>query len=250
MNTSHIFMIASLLIAVQFSTQALAKKPVKPPPLPVTAEDVICDGCVGTTDIEDGAVTQQKLSSGVNDLLSTISELQGRLDALEAATPTPILKIYAGDIFLGYLISEYGNQSESLVFEPSSGYFAVLVKTVVDENTVITLRSRMIYFENMSCDGVGLIINSDDANTLTPFSDTPNILYMNGNNFYRTVGVYTGPRNILIHSQLEASDGTCTSVSYSFGNQNAVVEQVDYPLPYSLPITVPLDGLRMEFMKP
>jgi hypothetical protein len=63
-----------LLVFAGLSTNAFAVKPIKPPPPPVTAEDVVCDGCVNTIDIEDGAVTTNKLST----------QLQQQNDALRS----------------------------------------------------------------------------------------------------------------------------------------------------------------------
>ena len=85
MKTGRVLVIASLFIAAQFATQALAVKPVKPPPVPVTAEDVICDGCVDTTDVADGAVTTQKLSS----------ELQQQISASEPDRTDDLCRLYS-----------------------------------------------------------------------------------------------------------------------------------------------------------
>ena len=91
MKAKNIFLIASLVVMTQISTEGLAAKGGnKPPPEPVVAEDVVCDGCVDTTDIADGAVTQQELSTEVNTLLESISELEARLDALE-------VRVFVGD---------------------------------------------------------------------------------------------------------------------------------------------------------
>jgi len=74
------------LIVAGFATSTFAVKPIKPPPPPVIAEDVDCDGCVGTTDIEDGAVTSIKLAPGILPvansnlvLLDSANSLIGRI---------------------------------------------------------------------------------------------------------------------------------------------------------------------------
>ena len=63
MKLNHPSILAALLVATLIPAQVFAAKPIKPPPPPVTAEDVVCDGCVNTIDIEDGAVTTNKLST-------------------------------------------------------------------------------------------------------------------------------------------------------------------------------------------
>jgi len=187
------------------------------------------------------------LQQQINVLNAELNQQQAQIDALESAAPTPILKVYAGDIFLGYHISESNEQI--LVFEPSSGFFVRLISTNESDNTVISINRKVIYFENLDCDGAGIVINSNDV-ALTTYSDTLNILFMNGETYYKTIGVYDGPRNIFFQSRFEP-DGSCTSgFSEAMGNQNGRFEQTEIPLPYSFPITVPHDGLRLDFVNP
>jgi hypothetical protein len=94
MKFNYSSIIATLIVGTLVSAQVFAAKGGnKPPPEPVTAGDVVCDdlgGCVDTSDIVDGAVTEQKLSTKVNTLLGTITGLEARLDALEA-------RVFIGD---------------------------------------------------------------------------------------------------------------------------------------------------------
>ena len=56
----------------------------KPPPKP--AADLVCDGCVETIDINDAAVTEEKLST---ELQQQINEFEARIAALENPPPPP-----------------------------------------------------------------------------------------------------------------------------------------------------------------
>jgi len=73
------------LIIAGFAANTFA---AKPPPKP--AQDVVCDGCVGTTDIENGAINSEKLSTGlqqeINQLNELVNQLQTQILILEEQT--------------------------------------------------------------------------------------------------------------------------------------------------------------------
>ena len=75
MKTKHLLV---LLLSAGISANVFAGKPPPKPPKP--AADIICNGCVGTTDIENGAVTTEKLSAA---LQQQNSQLDARVTALE-----------------------------------------------------------------------------------------------------------------------------------------------------------------------
>ena len=92
MKTGYILVIASLLISTQFSSQTFAAwRDTKD----LTADDVNCDGCIGTADIENGAVTNEKLSTS---LQQQINRLQTQVDTLERQLESQqILHLYDDD---------------------------------------------------------------------------------------------------------------------------------------------------------
>lgn len=89
MKLNYSSILAVLLVATLLPAQVFAAKGGKPPPepVPIIAEDVVCDdaaGCVDASDIVNGAVTTNKLSPA---LQQQINNLDARLTALGDSTP-------------------------------------------------------------------------------------------------------------------------------------------------------------------
>ena len=71
-----------LIYLLMYSVLAADICSAKPPPKP--AGDLECEECVGTNDIEDGAITTQKFSTDVQD---AINQLKTRIAELESRPP-------------------------------------------------------------------------------------------------------------------------------------------------------------------
>jgi hypothetical protein len=96
-------LVLSVMILACIANNAYAKKPPTEP-TPVIADDVICDGCVDSADISDGAVTSQKLSPS---LQQQNSQLDARVTTLENQSTVPVYD------YRNY----YGSSVEELVFD-------------------------------------------------------------------------------------------------------------------------------------
>ena len=80
MKLNFSYILATILVATLLPTQVFAAKGGKPPPEPVPAVDVDCNGCVDSIDIANGAVTTDELSPA---LQQQNSQLDARVTALE-----------------------------------------------------------------------------------------------------------------------------------------------------------------------
>jgi hypothetical protein len=231
-----------LLVSSLLTVDVFAGKPAPKP-----ASDLECTGCVGTTDIEDGAVTTQKLSAEVNALLNTIGQLQTRIETLEAQHPTPVVKVYVGDTLLGYrsLSAIGGGGGGVFLYEPVTGSFLTLGVNTDGGTSTYDIAKIDIEYESFDCTGTGLVLTGGA-------SDTRNVLIGNGSDFYRTTGTYVRPPPLLINSRKPSATGICRTTTNSRLNEGlSAVEAVPYPLPYSLPFIAPAPGgLRMEYVAP
>jgi hypothetical protein len=266
MKFNHPSILAALIVVSLLPAQVFAGKPIKPPPPPVTAEDVVCDGCVDTTDIEDGAVTEQKLSSGINDLLGTISQLQAQVNNLESEVeilsekiPSAYVNIYdANNVLIGVSIPKNGDQFKHFsgdgfwVYNRVAGVFMDVVRAGVFEDAALSLRRKHIYFDAHDCEGTGYVDIHDH-------SGTPNILIGNGiasdgiapirifkttSNFYHLLPA----QFIDMASVRDDGTGVCNSATLSMQSRDAaVVVETTNPLPFSFPLARPI---RLDFVDP
>lgn len=244
MKFNHSSILTALLVVSLLPVQVISAKGKPPPPPPEPASDVVCDGCVDTTDIADGAVTTVELSTEVNDLLDTISQLQARLDTIETQQPTPVAKLYAGNVLLGYRTHGRAGDAAFLLYEPTSGYFLSIENAQNSPaGSTYRLEATQIEYETFDCTGQGLV--SAGA------SDTNNVLIMdNDGNYYRTIGAHT-TRPLTINSVNDNAAGPCNVRTFVIdSNGKSKVEPVAYPLPYALPITIPVHSLRIEYVAP
>jgi len=185
MRTSHILVIALLLI----TAQAFAKKPVKPP---------------------------------------------------------SVTKVYADNIFLGDAVAGSGDYNNTVdLFLYNSGYFFWLNRQKAEGIMTLSLDQRDFEYQSFDCTGqayapLGLI------------SDTQNVLIGNGDLMYKSLGAYSGDRPVVLNSVRVAETGICfqatgsAQVNYS----GALVEAIDNPLPYELPMEVTAVALRLEYSAP
>jgi hypothetical protein len=106
---SIMFALAVMYVALA-TNSAWAAKGGKPPsePVPVIAEDVVCDGCVDTGDIADGAVTYQELSPVVVD---DINLLDSRIATQDSRTE--IVAVDSNGNVIGRVMSVFGSGSGS-----------------------------------------------------------------------------------------------------------------------------------------
>jgi hypothetical protein len=145
---SIMFALAVMYVALA-TNSAWAAKGGKPPsePVPVIAEDVVCDGCVDTGDIADGAVTYQELSPVVVD---DINLLDSRIATQESRTE--IVAVDSNGNVIGRVVSVFGSGS-------GSGFKGQDVLTLLTNTEYdVTIRRKD-----------GNIVNSgDSANTTYP----------------------------------------------------------------------------------
>jgi hypothetical protein len=251
--------LVTLLAVILLPSQGFAKRPPKPPPEPVTAADVVCNGCVDTIDIADGAVTTVELSDGVNDLLDAISQLQAQINQLQSL-PHDRIEVYDGDNnLLGISITLPATQltpdnnlipAVSAIYNQAANVFVPLEnRTILNSVPVFIFLPHLvnIYFESFDCTGQGYI------GTLAAISLTKDVLVTNGEvvpKFYKTLDhSLLEQRNYISNSRLGGTSGNCSEgggneATGSHTRMSPVVE-VQNPLPYSLPIIGPL---RLEYV--
>ena len=164
---SVMFALAVLYITL-LSQPGMAAKPVKPPPEPVIAEDVDCNGCVDTVDIADGAVGTSELSADIQSQLATygakIIALQEEVDVLKQSVPTPHAVDGDGNVIgkvVGLTMRE-SHVNTSSDYVQANGF---RVKVLTDEGyttmlnasdgTVMTNIPPSVYYAQQACMGAG-----------------------------------------------------------------------------------------------
>lgn len=121
----------------------------------------------------------------MTSLQQQINQLNARVNDLEAQQPTPVAKLYAGDVLLGYRSLTKGVEGENIfLYEPISGYFLTLTVTTDGGTSTYFLSTSDIAYETFDCTGTGLVPTVDGE------SDTRNVLIGNGSDFYKTTGTY------------------------------------------------------------
>lgn len=214
MKTNHPYILVTLLVVALLPAQGFAKKPPKPPK-PITAGDVVCDGCVGTADIENGAITTEKLSSDIQNELANSSS-------------APILYDADGIVigrFLSYIYEhrEAGSMPELMIsgvsFVTRQGYTTHLKSVGNYPNTAGELVSKKLLFTNYTCSGQPTHVVASDYLLFGSTIDftTGNFSVNRGgafiNDYTGTPTIYYIPKDaekvfVQEASQL-LSDGTC-----------------------------------------
>jgi len=132
------------LITAVFVTNAFA---AKPPPKP--AGDVDCAGCVGTTDIEDEAVTAEKLSTGVQDeinqLKDRVGELESKINTLEEQ-PKPELAYDGNGTLIGTFLST-NDFFNSFQIRNKSGYLL----SIRQLDGTLAFHPSAVRYESIDC---------------------------------------------------------------------------------------------------
>ena len=156
------FLTIAALTSMLLIAPAFAKKPIPPP-----ASDLECDGCVGTTDIADGAVTLNELGSDVTstfvstpvgtadigDGVITINKLGS--DVVDEFTQTykPPMVYDANGVIIGQFIAQIG--SDISVLMSSTGY----VFGLTARGGKLNLQGRYVYYDNDTCTDVPISVN-------------------------------------------------------------------------------------------
>lgn len=177
---------------------------------------------------------------GISSNMADINELLSRVSALESQQATPVLKVFLGDVLLGYRVSV----GDTVIYEPTSGFYYSFDTIAGFGTSTYVIRQKDIEYESSDCSGQGLLNAGRD-------SDTADILVRNGDStYYRATGAYP-VRPIIIASRRIALTGECQVTSNdltSFGV--SMVEPVVYPLPYILPITALSASIRVVYEAP
>ena len=188
---------------------------------------------------------ENNLQTQINDI--DVSALEERIAALEAQQQAPVTKVYADNILLGHVVAGstfYGNPNRLFLYDINSGYFFWLKTQRAGGIMTLLLEPRDIKYESFDCTGQAYA-------PLYLISDTQNVLIGNGNLVYRSVGSYRGVRPVDLNSVRDAASGVCfPSNDVIFNDTPALVEAIDNPLSYELPMDVAPDGLRLEYATP
>ena len=256
MNFKSIILTTTLV----FSSNAYA---VKPPPKP--AVDIVCDGCVGTTDIESGAVTSNKLSIelqqqnseldmrvsdntadiqtntfnvGVNttDISANATAIQENTAAINNIVVPNIFKVLANGVEIGSYVTSTANSiyvlsGKDYVFGVTK--FGDLMPHVVYE----------IRYEFSQCRGQAYISTNrlGGAEAIGPLAHGNGIVFsLKGNDLYvpsNAASVTLTTNSRISDEQSSCQDTSLTTEFYPvYQNDSAVtgVTLINYPLPLSI----------------
>lgn len=208
-----------LIFAIPFSTAANAgKKPVS---------DLECDGCVNTPELADGAVTSEKISS---DLIELINRLNDRIDALESA-PKPYVFIDGNDNVIGRVFSASTTRSvEGYSFSFSLDDGAI---GRADPFLEAPQQAHYLLFESEDCSGlyipqngitpgmVSVMVYRDEPGggvineilSYVPLGADPIAVTAYSQMFNSSCSPIEGGRSVEIYEELP-NDPTVTGISY------------------------------------
>lgn len=196
----------------------------------------VCDGCIDTPDIADGAITAAKLSPDLSFGRLTIYDANDVLIGVS-------LPRYQGESFLDETDSHW-------VYNAEAGFFMEIGRNGLSG---ISVKRERIYYDEAECSGNAYAQIGD-------LSGTPNILIGSGleqdgitiSRLFKTVPnpYHQLPnQNITIVSFLDEDNNNCGELSNSMQSlTSALVEEIhENPLPFDLPLKYPM---RLQYVSP